>query len=100
MVAKREYVENKVLETGGTRDEARAKARDFYENICMRAVNQCVGRAVRHALDYSSIILIDARYQNKPIQEKLSFWVQKRICQVTSVGNANNILKRFFVTKK
>lgn len=100
MVAKREYVENKVLETGGTSDEARAKARDFYENICMRAVNQCVGRAVRHALDYSSIILIDARYQNKPIQEKLSFWVQKRICQVANVGNANNILKRFFVTKK
>jgi chromosome transmission fidelity protein 1 len=100
MVAKREYVENKVLEAGGTRDEARAKARDFYENICMRAVNQCVGRAVRHALDYSSIILIDARYQNKPIQGKLSFWVQKRIHQVVSVENANDILKQFFVTKK
>lgn len=100
MVAKREYVESKVLEAGGTRDEGRAKARDFYENICMRAVNQCVGRAVRHARDYSSIILIDARYQNKTIQEKLSFWVQKRIQQVDNVEDANNILKRFFVTKK
>lgn len=99
MVAKREYVEGQVLKAGGSMSEARAKARDFYENICMRAVNQCVGRSVRHAKDYSSIILIDHRYNNETIQKKLSYWVQKRIQQNSSVANACNLLGAFFKSK-
>lgn len=100
MVAKREYVEGKVLQNNGTAVQARSKARDFYENICMRAVNQCVGRSVRHAKDYSSIILIDNRYTSEHIQHKLSFWVQKRIKDTGSPNNACttacNILDIFF----
>lgn len=105
MVAKREYVESKVLKSpNGTLDQARAKARDFYENICMRAVNQCVGRSVRHAKDYSSIILIDHRYTSQHIQEKLSFWVQKRIHKIPesenmAVKNGCSILGEFFSKK-
>lgn len=101
MVAKREYVEGKVLKANGSLEEARAKARDFYENICMRAVNQCVGRSVRHAKDYSSIILIDHRYNSEHIQKKLSFWVQKRLqCDDSgSVERTCLVLSEFFKNK-
>lgn len=34
----------------------------LYEAMCMNAVNQCVGRVVRHAGDYAAIVLADARY--------------------------------------
>ena len=33
----------------------------YYENLCMRAVNQSIGRSIRHAKDYAAIILVDQR---------------------------------------
>lgn len=89
MVAKREYVSEKEsarvkqlepkINDHELQARIRAKAKDFYENVCMRAVNQCVGRAIRHAKDYAAIILIDERYGQQHVQEKLSEWVGKRI---------------------
>ncbi len=60
--------------------EARAKAkqtaRDFYENACMRAVNQSIGRAVRHRADYAAIVLLDRRFAADRIRGKLPGWIR------------------------
>jgi len=34
----------------------------YYQSLCLRAVNQSVGRAIRHAKDYAAIVVIDPRY--------------------------------------
>ena len=36
--------------------------REYYEDLCMKAVNQCVGRVIRHAGDWAAILLVDARW--------------------------------------
>jgi chromosome transmission fidelity protein 1 len=36
-------------------------SREHYLNLCMKAVNQCVGRVIRHQGDYAAILLLDAR---------------------------------------
>jgi chromosome transmission fidelity protein 1 len=63
-----------------SRDEAalRSKqaARDFYENACMRAVNQSIGRAIRHRKDYAAIVLVDKRYAVERIRGKLPGWIR------------------------
>ncbi len=59
------------------RTEAKAAGRDFYENACMRAVNQSIGRAIRHRNDYACIILLDKRYTNERVKGKLPGWIQK-----------------------
>jgi chromosome transmission fidelity protein 1 len=55
---------------------AKQTARDFYENACMRAVNQSIGRAIRHRNDYAAIILADRRYGTSRIRRKLPGWIQ------------------------
>ncbi|PHH56221.1 ATP-dependent DNA helicase CHL1 [Ceratocystis fimbriata CBS 114723] len=52
------------------------EAREFYENACMRAVNQSIGRAIRHRNDYAAIILVDRRYGTQRIQDKLPRWIR------------------------
>lgn len=50
----------------------------YYEGICWKAINQSIGRAIRHQNDYSSIVLLDARYCNQPMasmKEKLPQWI-------------------------
>lgn len=79
MVAKMKFIETSVLKNGGTTQAAKEKSRIYYENLCMRAVNQSVGRSIRHIKDYSTIYLIDKRFQYPRIKNKLSGWVKERI---------------------
>lgn len=55
---------------------AKQAARDFYENACMRAVNQSIGRAIRHRNDYAAIVLVDRRFGTDRIRGKLPGWIR------------------------
>jgi hypothetical protein len=64
--------------------------RAHYEALCMRAVNQSIGRAIRHARDYAAIILADARW-TKPAAEggvagKLPAWIAQSLVTVRRSG--------------
>nr|RBR01529.1 hypothetical protein FVER53263_07189 [Fusarium verticillioides] len=82
--AKIEYIEtttqNNLTAQGVAKEEAISKgkqtARDFYENACMRAVNQSIGRAIRHRGDYAAIVLVDRRYGTERIRGKLPGWIR------------------------
>ena len=39
-----------------------------------RALNQAIGRCIRHRLDYGAILLIDERFQQPRNQLNLSRW--------------------------
>ncbi|EMG51056.1 CHL1 ATP-dependent DNA helicase CHL1 [Candida maltosa Xu316] len=94
IVAKKKFIENSVLQNGGTTSQASEKSRNYYENLCMRAVNQSIGRSIRHINDYSIIYLIDKRFQYPRIQNKLSQWVRERI--VTPNKNIMEETSEFF----
>jgi chromosome transmission fidelity protein 1 len=49
-------------EQSGSRGNLGPVAHDMYTNMCMQAVNQCIGRAIRHAQDYAAVVLVDERY--------------------------------------
>ena len=41
--------------------EGRRPGQQHYDNLCMKAVNQSVGRAIRHINDYAAILFLDHR---------------------------------------
>ncbi|QHS76720.1 DNA helicase [Saccharomyces paradoxus] len=79
LIVKRKHLAAKIMKSGGTQEEASRATKDFMENICMKAVNQSVGRAIRHANDYANIYLLDVRYNRLNFRKKLSRWVQDSI---------------------
>ncbi|KAJ3888732.1 helicase C-terminal domain-containing protein [Lentinula edodes] len=50
-------------------------AAELYENMCMNAVNQSIGRAIRHRSDWAALLLLDQRYSNLSIRGKLPKWL-------------------------
>lgn len=71
-----------------TEAEGNAAATDYYENLCMRAVNQSIGRAIRHQNDYASILLVDRRYQTPRIKNKIPKWISDHMVNASTFGEA------------
>ncbi|ETI37714.1 hypothetical protein F441_16253 [Phytophthora nicotianae CJ01A1] len=70
--------------------------RQFYKSLCMKAVNQSIGRSIRHQKDYSTILLVDHRYSSPAVRSRLPEWIQKRIQPPTSFGQVYSQLVQFF----
>ena len=101
--AKLEYIKTKTVERTGSAEEGKGAAREHYENACMRAVNQSIGRAIRHTGDYASILLLDQRYNTPRIQGKLPGWIKQSLAKEGKNREFQDSivkLKDFFASKK
>lgn len=77
----------------------------YYQNLCMRSVNQSVGRAIRHSNDYAAIVLIDKRYTtDSRLWSGLPNWIKKgslsRWREDLTVEQRLVEMSQFFATKK
>ncbi|ORZ12843.1 helicase C-terminal domain-domain-containing protein [Absidia repens] len=73
---------------------------EYYENLCMRGVNQSIGRAIRHKNDYAIIVLLDKRYGSPRIMKKLPGWIGNSIEHCDNFGKALGKSAKFFIDKK
>lgn len=80
------------------------RGKQYYENLCMKAVNQSIGRAIRHINDYAAILLVDKRYTYDPSERsssqstnKLPQWIKGRLVSGTkNYGELQRLLHQFF----
>lgn len=100
MMVKKCHLEKKIIKNGGSRQDAISAIKEFFEIVCLKAVNQSVGRAIRHANDYANIYLLDKRYSNPSIQGKLSHWVGKRLQTQSDLKSIMINTKTFFSDKE
>ncbi|KAH3677241.1 hypothetical protein WICMUC_001822 [Wickerhamomyces mucosus] len=99
IISKRKYIESEVLIKTKSQDLANHATRNFYENLCMKAVNQSVGRSIRHINDYSTIYLFDKRFKSEKIEYKLSEWIKKRLMKNLAINEVIRDTEEFFKNK-
>ncbi len=59
-----------------SRAAGKSSSREYYENACMRSVNQSIGRVIRHMSDYAVILMVDRRFSTDRISRKLPGWIR------------------------
>uniref|UniRef100_UPI0037E969B7 ATP-dependent DNA helicase DDX11 isoform X2 n=1 Tax=Semicossyphus pulcher TaxID=241346 RepID=UPI0037E969B7 len=92
---KMSYLDKHLPHSGG-----RSPGQALIENLCMKAVNQSIGRAIRHRGDYSSVVLCDRRYSRPATLSKLPTWIKERTSTHNTFGSAFAALRKFFLEKK
>ncbi|CAH2068022.1 unnamed protein product, partial [Thlaspi arvense] len=102
------YYSGDVEEGFGVLRSCKRRGKEYYENLCMKAVNQSIGRAIRHVKDYAAILLVDARYSNDPSKRtshphpssKLPKWIKDSLIYSTKgYGDVHRLLHQFFKHK-
>lgn len=73
-------------------------ADEWYLLQATRALNQSVGRVIRHKDDYGAILLCDQRFQGLSFKTALSSWIQPHMKKQSSFGSMIRELRHFFVT--
>ncbi|CCW69733.1 unnamed protein product [Phytomonas sp. Hart1] len=73
---------------------------ELYTDLCMRTVNQCIGRCIRHSQDYAAVVLLDARYAERAdIQRRIPSWIQPSLKKASNFGECFRGVRDFFAQR-
>lgn len=79
---------------------AEGDGRRWYSREAIRAVNQTLGRVIRHRHDFGAVLLCDGRYarngQLSSLASGLSSWLKPRVSVQDSFDNALESCRAFF----
>ncbi|XP_026942521.1 regulator of telomere elongation helicase 1 isoform X4 [Sagmatias obliquidens] len=86
----------------GARDQPPALAlqflsgHDWYRQQASRAVNQAIGRVIRHRHDYGAVFLCDHRFSSADARAQLPSWVRPHVKVYDSFGHVIRDVAQFF----
>jgi Rad3-related DNA helicase len=72
----------------------------WYVLQAFRAINQAVGRCIRHIKDYGAIIFFDERYCEKNNEEHLSGWVRQACLPSSNLQESIQKLRDFYANNR
>ncbi|KAH8420535.1 hypothetical protein KR009_011261 [Drosophila setifemur] len=94
VILKRRY-----LEANRTRENQLLSGQEWYNLDATRAVNQAIGRVIRHRHDYGAILLCDSRFKDASQVQQLSKWIRGHLGdrpQCSPFGPIVRELRMFF----
>uniref|UniRef100_A0A667WLV5 Regulator of telomere elongation helicase 1 n=1 Tax=Myripristis murdjan TaxID=586833 RepID=A0A667WLV5_9TELE len=68
----------------------------WYKQQAFRAVNQAIGRVIRHREDYGAIFLCDERFKNSGARDQLPSWLKPHLRQYDNFGYLVRDVTQFF----
>jgi hypothetical protein len=73
----------------------RLSGQAWYVQSASRAVNQALGRVIRHKHDWGAVFLLDSRYQRADQQQQLSGWIRPRVSKYSDFSGALQAFRCF-----
>lgn len=77
-------LKQKYLNGNRTIENKMHSGEEWYNLIAIRAVNQAIGRVIRHKNDYGAILLCDFRFNLQQNQRGISPWIQGHLSRQTA----------------
>lgn len=68
----------------------------WYEQQAYRALNQAIGRVIRHKNDYGAIFLLDGRFQKMKTVNNLSKWMRGSVRSEDDLSESSAKISNFF----
>ncbi|XP_052274161.1 regulator of telomere elongation helicase 1-like isoform X2 [Dreissena polymorpha] len=97
------YLDPKVVLKMQYLDEMKGKqgfqslaGKEWYKQQASRAVNQAIGRVIRHREDFGAIILCDTRFSSPDAIRQLPVWVRPHVQKYEAFGAAMKDVMVFF----
>ncbi|XP_054259501.1 regulator of telomere elongation helicase 1 homolog [Macrosteles quadrilineatus] len=91
VVLKREYMKNVQNKNGMALSE-----HQWYLSEGTKAVNQAVGRLIRHGSDFGALLLCDYRFEKESVTKDLSAWMRPHINKNAEFGPVYERVSKFF----
>jgi regulator of telomere elongation helicase 1 len=98
VILKRQYLDDlsKSNKTSFAPEEKSITGTEWYTQQASRAVNQAIGRVIRHLNDFGAIILCDERFNYSSSQSQMPVWVRPYVRSYSAFGEVQGMLTRFF----
>ncbi|XP_042057083.1 regulator of telomere elongation helicase 1 homolog isoform X1 [Salvia splendens] len=93
---KREYLDQHVHSRKSINKGQGLTGEEWYSQQTLRAINQAIGRVIRHRHDYGAIILCDERFSHFNRQSQISSWIRPHVKCHSKFGDVVYTLTRFF----
>lgn len=101
VVRKKDYNDDK-LKGGehlgeGASDEKCMSGNTWYTMQAFRALNQALGRCIRHLNDYGAVVLCDSRFEAPGTRSQIAAWLRDAV-ECADLSHVAGDLRRHFVT--
>lgn len=101
VILKKEYLQKKNFTQAKSTAQLQQLAQtltgsQWYSQQATRAVNQAIGRVIRHVQDYGAILLLDHRYAYQSGKSQISKWLRDLIQTNNNFQSLEFPMKAFF----
>lgn len=100
VILKKHYLDRRCEDASLPKEMRALRGQAWYNQQATRAVNQAIGRVIRHVQDYGAIILVDQRYTWRSNQQGISSWLRDQVFHAREFKLFDNRLRAFFLSMK